>query len=163
MKRTGEVTLSTIGLVLSFISTLIVAAILFFSNNQEFRNMFEEIFIEGSMEEGIAVNPGDVQMFLNFLLGLGWVAFTVLLISSILGAIALYFFIGNKKPVAGSVIVIIAAVVVTIGTAFAGIVPGVLYLIAGIMGLVRRPPITHSPHVSETDIHWDQNKPDDFN
>src|SRR5699024_12488963 len=96
-------------------------------------------------------------------LGLGLFALIVLLVSTILGIIAMYFFIGNKKPVAASVVVIIAAIIVTIGTALAGVVPGVLYLIAGIMGLVRRPPITDTPHVSDTTLHWDQNNPDKFN
>ncbi|HLR59757.1 MAG TPA: DUF4064 domain-containing protein [Pseudogracilibacillus sp.] len=163
MKRTGEVTLSIIGFVLSFIGTLIVAAILLFSNNDNFRIMFEEGFMEGSMEEGLQVNPGDAQLFLNFLLGLGWIALIVLLVSTVLGIIAMYFFIGNKKPVAASVVILIAAIIIIVGTALAGVVPGVLYLIAGIMGLVRRPPITDTPHVSETTLHWDQNNPDKFN
>lgn len=43
---------------------------------------------------------------------------------------------------------------VTIGTALVGIVPGVLYLISGIMimGLVRRPPVITDPPVVEASL-----------
>lgn len=95
MKRTGEVTLSIIGFGLSFIRTLIVATILLFSNNDNFRNIFEEGFMEGSMEGSLQVNPRDAQLFLNFLIGLGWIALIVLLVSTVLGIIAMYLIINQ--------------------------------------------------------------------
>lgn len=159
MKRTGEIILTSVGFVLSFLGTLVVTIALFFSNT----DALKDVAIEGAVEEGMEVNPGDIESILNLLLGVGWIIFIVLLISLIFAALSIYFFKGNKKPIAAGIMAIIAAVLITIGTAFAGIVPGALYLIAGIMGLVRKPPITHDPHVAETNLHEEQNNPDEFN
>src|SRR5699024_6815484 len=55
-------------------------------------------------------------------------------------AISIYFYIGNKKPKAASIMMIITGVVVGLGTALTGFLPALLFLIAGIVGLVRKPP-----------------------
>lgn len=159
MKRTGEVILTTSGLILSFIGTVIVTIILFFSNTDALKDMI----IEGAMEEELALNIGELERYFDFFINLGWVVIGILLISIILAAISIYLFIGNKKPVAAGIIAIIAAVLVTIGTVFSAFVPGILYLIAGIMGLVRRPRVTNEQNLAESDLQWDQNKSDGFN
>lgn len=159
MKRTGEIILTSIGLVLSFLGTLIITIVLFFTNTDTLKDVVKE----GAQEEGVTENLGDIESYLNVALGVGWIIIVILLISLILAAVSIYFFAGNKKPIAASVIIIIVAIIITIGTAFAGIVPGVLYLIAGIMGLVRKPPITNDPHVPETNLHREQRSPDEFN
>src|SRR5699024_12457256 len=62
------------------------------------------------------------------------------IIAIITSVISIYFYNGNKKPKADSIMMIITGVVVGLGTALTGFVPALLFLSAGIVGLVRKPP-----------------------
>jgi len=53
--------------------------------------------------------------------------------------LAVIFITKNRKPVLSGVLFIVSALIIGIGTFGAGLVPGILYLISGIMALVRKP------------------------
>src|SRR5699024_3391528 len=95
---------------------------------------------EEAIENGLEYNSGEADMVLSFISGLGWTTIIATVIGIILGIIAVFFFMGNKKPKAASILVLIGAVVVLFGTFFSGFLPAVLYAIAGIVGLVRKTP-----------------------
>ena len=143
MERTGEIILTTIGLILNLIGMIIMIPLLFFTNTNEFKNSFIDGFIETASEEGLSASTQDINALLNLFLGMGWFVFIVLLIGLIMGIIALYFFIGNKKPKAASVIMIITSLIIVVGTLLTGFMPALLYLIAGIIGLVRKTPLVN--------------------
>lgn len=140
MKRTAEIILTVIGVLLSLGGAVITAIMVFFTNSDFTRESFAEGYNEGAMEIGEPVNPGEADMFLNFFVGFGWIVFVAALIGIILGTIAIFFYIGNKKAKVASIMLIIAAAVVGLGTFFIGFIPALLFLIAGIVGLVRKPP-----------------------
>lgn len=147
MKRTAELTLTIIGLVLSLASVAFTGFITIFFNSDFSRQNFEEGYNEGAIEMGEPVNPGEADFILNIMLTFGWIIIAVFIIAIITSAISTYFYIGNKKPKAASIIMIITGVVVGLGTALTGFIPALLFLIAGIVGLVRKPPV--DPIVTE--------------
>lgn len=152
MKRTAEITLTSIGLALSSLSALVLTFLMIFSNTGDFREAFQDGFVEGAGEEGVLTTSSEADIFLNFLLGFGWLVLVALIIGTILAIISIYFFSGNKKPVAASVMTILAAVIIGIGTIFTGFLPAILFLIAGIVGLVRKPPIVDPFESTDTEI-----------
>src|SRR5699024_8872358 len=82
-----------------------------------------------------SVNPGEADSVLNIMLTFGWIIIVVFIIAIITSAISIYFYIGNKKPKAASIMMIITGVVVGLGTALTGFLPALLFLIAGIVVL----------------------------
>src|SRR5699024_9309750 len=111
-----------------------------FFNTDFSRQNFEEGYNEGVMAMGESVNSGEADSVLNIMLTFGWIIIVVFIIAIITSAICMYFYIGNKKPKAGSIMMIITGVEVGLGTDLTGFLPAVLFLIAGIVGLVRKPP-----------------------
>ena len=145
MKRTIETTLTTIGLILNSIGMVVMILLLLFTNTNEFRNSFIDGFIEAASEEGLSASSQDINALFSLFLSMGWIIFIVLLIGMIMGIIAIYFFVGNKKPKAASIIMIITSLIIVVGTLLTGFMPALLYLIAGIIGLIRKtPPINQA-------------------
>lgn len=138
LKRTAEIVLAVIGLLF----TLIGAGFTTFITSLTRLDAFQEGFQEGYYEDlpPGTYESGEAMFVLNILSGFGWLIVAVYVIGAILGVISLIFFIGNKKPKPASIIMIVAALLVGIGTLITGFVPALLYLIAGIVGLVRKDP-----------------------
>ena len=147
MKRTIEIILSSVGTLFTLIGLIGTAVLVFFGNSDLVRESFVEGFEEGAMDAGGTYNPGEADMLLNFMIGFGWIVFIALLIAFVLGIISIFFYVGNKKPKAASIIAIVTGVVVGLGTMFTGFLPALLFVIAGIIGLVRKPPV--NPEVTE--------------
>lgn len=137
MKRTAEIVLTVFGLIFSLIGAAFVTFITSLTHLDTFKEGFQEGYNEGG-----AYNSEEADFILNILSGFGWVVTAVYVIGAILGIVAIVFFVGNKKPKAASIIMIITAVIVGLGTILTGFIPALLYLIAGIVGLVRKPPVT---------------------
>ncbi|EDL65789.1 hypothetical protein BSG1_16075 [Bacillus sp. SG-1] len=102
------------------------------------RGMMQEM-MEQEMTRDPSLTTEDTNYIMQmidsmgpFLIGLG-------LISAILGLVAVVLIKGNKKPVLAGILFILAALVVGLGTFGAGFLPGLLFLIAGIMAFVRKP------------------------
>ncbi len=133
--------MTVIGLILNLFGAIGVTFLTIFSSSDLFRDGFEEGYTEGMMDEGLEAG-NEVNLMLNLISGLGWWIVFVAVLGIIAGILAMIFYAGNKKPKAASIILIVAAVIVGFGTLLAGLVPALLYLIAGIIGLVRKPPQT---------------------
>ncbi|UOQ49177.1 DUF4064 domain-containing protein [Gracilibacillus caseinilyticus] len=135
MKRTVEVVLAIIGAIVYLFGVLFGAI---------FRMMEGQ---EGWMQEMLAENPnfnqGDIaniEMQLSNGIGtMGTVLIVGSLISIIAGIVAMFFFRGNSKPKAASIILLVVGAGTTLITFGGAIFAGIFYVIAGIMGLVRKP------------------------
>ncbi|UOQ84234.1 DUF4064 domain-containing protein [Gracilibacillus salinarum] len=135
MKRTVEVVLAIIG------ACVYGFGILF---GGIFRMMEGQ---EGFMQEILAQNPnlnqGDIanlEMQIPNAIGtIGTVIIVGSLISIIAGIVAMFFFRGNSKPMAASIILLVVGAGTTLITFGGAIFAGIFYVIAGIMGLVRKP------------------------
>ncbi|WP_232214186.1 DUF4064 domain-containing protein [Bacillus sp. SG-1] len=132
VKRTAEIVMGIIGIILSGLF-----AVMGFILNAN-RGMMQEM-MEQEMTRDPSLTTEDTNYIMQmidsmgpFLIGLG-------LISAILGLVAVVLIKGNKKPVLAGILFILAALVVGLGTFGAGFLPGLLFLIAGIMAFVRKP------------------------
>ncbi|WP_099304617.1 DUF4064 domain-containing protein [Bacillus sp. Marseille-P3800] len=146
IKRTGERVLGIIGLVMFFLGTLFLG-VLAVGDNQ---GLFEELFIEMTDENSEFVEPGTeplteeeaseaMEMF-------DMVNFGLLTLGSIIPAIAgiVAVVMVKKKPIVASILFLGSAIFYG-ATSFLLLafilpaVPMILYIIAGIMALVRKP------------------------
>ncbi|WP_163970506.1 DUF4064 domain-containing protein [Oceanobacillus halotolerans] len=139
MNRTGEVVLSIIGAVVYAIFGAFGAFMIWLQGNED--------LIQQSLEEGVAQDPnlsmsdfeGDLGIMMDAI-GTGGLVLTITAFASVaLGILSMIFLKGNKKPKAAGIILIVTAVVAALVSFGAGIFPGIFYLIAGIMALVRKP------------------------
>lgn len=140
MKRTGEIVLASIGVGLNALASLIIGIIIFLTQSGEFVEGFKETFVQQAMKTGVDVGATDAEMVLSVFDRVGWFVFALFLVATILGGIAIYFYVGNKKPFAASLILLITGAVIIFVTFLVGAIPGILYAIVGIMGLIRREP-----------------------
>ncbi|WP_409254001.1 DUF4064 domain-containing protein [Bacillus sp. SCS-153A] len=132
IKRTAEIVMGIIGIILS--GLFAIMGFILNANSAVMQEMLEqEISRDPSLTtEDTSYIMGMIESMGPFLIGLG-------LISSILGLAAVLLIKGNKKPVVAGILFILAALVVGLGTFGAGFLPGLLFLIAGIMAFVRKP------------------------
>lgn len=134
MKRTAEITLGIIGAVCSVIMLIFGISILSLNGNAEFQQGLEDVAAEDPYS-----NPGDADLMAAMISSGGW-AFTIAaLIGLIIGLIAVFSIKGNKKPKLAGILYIAGAVLTGLISIGFGFVPAILYLIAGIMSLVRKP------------------------
>ncbi|TYS18108.1 DUF4064 domain-containing protein [Rossellomorea vietnamensis] len=124
--------MGVIGIILS--ALFAVMGFVLNANSGAMQEMVEEEFSQDPTftAEETNVILQSMESIGPFLIGLG-------LISSILGLVAVLLIKGNKKPVIAGILFILGALVVGLGTVGAGFLPGILFLIAGIMALVRKP------------------------
>ncbi|MFK4998056.1 DUF4064 domain-containing protein [Bacillus sp. N9] len=134
MKRTGEMTLGIIGIVCSFFMAIFGFALKWASNSEEVKSLILE-----AAENDPALNPGDTDLAFSWLAGAGTSMLIAAIIGIIIGIIAAIFIKGNKKPKVAGILFIVGAVLIAIISFLTGFLPALLYLIAGIMCLVRKP------------------------
>ncbi|MBO1001582.1 DUF4064 domain-containing protein [Pseudogracilibacillus auburnensis] len=151
MKRTGEIVMTVIGLILNVLGAIGFLLLASFLNTDYFRLGFEEGFNDSLAEDGLE-GAFEAGSFLNVIAGFGWFMFFLCLIGVVAGIVALIFFKGNKKPKAAGIILILTSIVILLGTLGTGFFQFILYLIAGIMGLVRKPPLVDEDMDDETVI-----------
>lgn len=142
MKRTAEITLSIIGAITALLGIVIFSSFKKVFLMEDFVDEIVEDFNAEMAAEG--VDSFDAAA----LIAGSSVFFTIVVIvfvtALILATIAAILFRKNNKPKMASIILIITAVIVTVGTIGFGLITGILLLIAGIMGLVRKPKIDDS-------------------
>lgn len=129
LKRTGEIALTIIGAVFNLIGVGIFSLFTTFSKTDYF--MYNFLGAYGTEED---------IFFINIMTGIGWFLSIISLLALIAGIVALLFFKGDKKPKAAGIILIITSVILALGTFMMAFLAALCYLIAGIMGLVRKPP-----------------------
>ncbi|WP_047983182.1 DUF4064 domain-containing protein [Ornithinibacillus californiensis] len=138
MKRTAEITLGIIGTVFYVFSVLLGVLRVWAENNKGYLYDFmidNQADMQltnsdiGMLEETFSMNLAQGGILLIFMP----------ILAIVLGIISLVFLKGNKRPVAAGIIFIATGVVYVIVTAGGGILSGILYLIAGILCLARKP------------------------
>src|SRR5699024_9651381 len=112
MKRTAELTLTIIGLVLSLASVAFTGFITIFFNTDFSRQNFEEVYNEGVMEIVEYVKHGEADYVLNIMLTFSWIIIVVFIIALTTSAISIYFYIGNNKLKAARIRMMITGVAV---------------------------------------------------
>ncbi|MBS4198848.1 DUF4064 domain-containing protein [Bacillus sp. FJAT-49732] len=134
MKRTAEVTLGIIGIILSALTALVGMFFMWISDSEDLKSFV--------MEESLndpAVNPDDIDLALSFILGAGWALIIAAILGIILGVIGVITVKGNNKPKLAGFMFIIGAILVGVISFGFGFLPALLYLIAGIMCFARKP------------------------
>ncbi|WP_082892738.1 DUF4064 domain-containing protein [Rossellomorea aquimaris] len=133
VKRTGEIVMGIIGIILSA-----GFSILGFLMNMGLSD--PEIVSEmmSGIESDPTITTEDSTFIIGFAEAMGWYLIVLGIIASIFGIIAVLAIKKNKKPILSGIMFIIAALVIGVGTVGIGFVPGLLFLIAGIMAFVRK-------------------------
>ncbi|WP_456271266.1 DUF4064 domain-containing protein [Bacillus sp. AK031] len=132
MSRTAEIVMGMIGILFS-----VMFAVMGFAINDRFAE------VHGAVEREFSRDPSlsgaDINYIMEildsvgpFLLGLG-------LASTVMAVIAVVLIKGNNKPKVAGIFFILAGLVIGLGTFGAGFLPGLLFLISGIMALARKP------------------------
>jgi hypothetical protein len=132
MSRTAEVVMGMIGILFS-----VMFAVMGFALNDKFEEVQAEI--EREFSRDLSLSAADINQIMEILDSLGQFLLGLGLISTVLAVIAVVSIKGNKKPKMAGIFFILAALVIGLGTFGAGFLPGLLFLIAGIMALVRKP------------------------
>ncbi|WP_453993985.1 DUF4064 domain-containing protein [Bacillus nitroreducens] len=133
MKRTGEIVLTIIGA--CFFVFLSVLGFMFvgLSDNEEFAQEMENIAATDPTLEG-----ADIGVITDMITAGGWYFIIVSILAIILGIVSLFLLKGNKHPKAAGILLIVVAVLSTLATFLVSIIASILYLIAGILCLVRK-------------------------
>ena len=144
IQRKGELILSWIGNGLHLLYVFLVGIFFIMTQTSDFKNGM----IQGFIEE----NPGEYDLAYqtyNLMLGLGVVFIIILLILLIVSIVAAIL-IGKNAKVSGILLVITGIIGL-----FLSFMAGVLWLIAGIMLLVRKPQTQNDQINSQysNDIH----------
>lgn len=131
MKRTVEIILSVIGILLYGLVAALGGFMIFLQNNEE------------ALQEILAEDPdmglGSLETLTEAMGTGGWLIIIASMIAIILGVIAIILISGNKRPKMAGAIYIAVSIIGSIVTVGFGIIPGVFYLIAGIMSFARKP------------------------
>ncbi|MEG9298539.1 DUF4064 domain-containing protein [Mangrovibacillus sp. Mu-81] len=134
VKRTGEVVMGIIGIVLSALFSIIGIATNMSLGDPAIMDEMQQM-----MESDPAMTTQDTSFILGMAETMGWYLIVIGIIASIFGLIAVLTIVKNRKPVLSGIMFIIAALVIGVGTIGFGFIPGLLFLIAGIMAFVRKP------------------------
>jgi hypothetical protein len=134
VKRTGEVVMGIIGIVLSALFSIIGIVTNMSMGDPAIMEEMEQM-----MESDPAMTPQDTSFILGFAETMGWYLIVIGLIASIFGLVAVLTIVKNRKPILSGIMFILAALVIGVGTIGFGFIPGLLFLIAGIMSFVRKP------------------------
>ena len=144
IQRKGELILSWIGNGLHLLYVFLIGIFFIMTQTSDFKNGM----IQGFIEE----NPGEYDLAYqtyNLMLGLG-VAFIIILLILLIVSIVAAILIGKNAKVSGILLVITGIIGL-----FLSFIAGVLWLIAGIMLLVRKPQTQNGQINSQysNDIH----------
>ncbi|WP_062105171.1 DUF4064 domain-containing protein [Bacillus niameyensis] len=139
MKRTGEITLGIIGIILSALGFLFGLFFLVLFKSEEFKS---EMMLEIANDPTLSYE--EVDAVITFFSGLGGAIIVAAILGVIAGIIGVIFVKGNKKPKAAGWLFIIGAILVGLISMGSGFLAALLFLIAGIMCFVRKAPVEPS-------------------
>ncbi|MTT32471.1 DUF4064 domain-containing protein [Terrilactibacillus sp. BCM23-1] len=135
IKRTGELTLTILGMVIA----LMVFAFGIFAKTLKNTQELQDLIKQSNATNNASITADDMVQAVH-MLG------TSLILSGIIGFIialvASFFIKGNKKPKLAGTLLIIAALITVILSVGIGLLVGILFLIAAIMCFVRKPKTT---------------------
>ncbi|EAF5217125.1 DUF4064 domain-containing protein [Listeria monocytogenes] len=149
IKRTGEIVLAIIGLILSVLAQAFIAVIglLMISGSKgkegltTFYNNYYKTMTEWEIPKKEIPDPDRV---LDFVQTLSWTALTGGLITLVLGGFGIYYILKNKKPAFAGYLFLAAGIVSLLFTALISFIPALLLLVAAILCFVRKPKSTFS-------------------
>lgn len=139
VKRTGEVIMGVIGIVLSALFSIIGIVLNMGMNSPEVMSQIEEGMESDPNLQESGMSAGDMNSIMEAAESMGSYLVILGIIAAIIGIIAVLTIVKNRKPVLSGIMFIIAALVIGLGTLGFGFIPGLLFLIAGIMAFVRKP------------------------
>ncbi|KMY51312.1 DUF4064 domain-containing protein [Peribacillus loiseleuriae] len=143
MKRTGEYILAIVGILLSIILTFIGIFFIALKQNDGIRQA-----IEGELTNDPTITMEDFSMVMDAIGGFGWMIIVASGIGIVLGLVSIFILKSERQTMAG-VFFIITAVLVGLLSVGLGLLQAILFLIAGIMCLVRKPKnIEKDPYVT---------------
>ncbi|WJE16063.1 DUF4064 domain-containing protein [Halobacillus sp. ACCC02827] len=138
VKRTVEIVLTVIGMVLFgiplFVSTVVMGGI----DDPGVREGVENFINSSEFQAQPGAEDFTSGQLLTMFESLGQFVLIASIVGLAVGILALIFLIGNKKPKAAGIMLIVSAIVLTLATLFLGIFGGAAYLVAGIVALVRK-------------------------
>ncbi|MFP7495081.1 DUF4064 domain-containing protein [Terribacillus saccharophilus] len=130
LKRTAEKVLAIIGAIV-FLITAVLTTVRLVSYDPE---AARERVLENGADQTVGANTID-----NLANTLGIVIIVISVICAILGIVAAVKLKADRKQVGLGAMLIILALVGSIGTFLSGFIGGILYTISGILVLARRP------------------------
>lgn len=136
MKRTAEIVLTGIGIALYGLIAGMLSIVVNVKDNPEFRES-----LEGTIQQDPEANLEEINVD-QMIEGIADGAMIIIItgiIALLIGIVAIYFIKGNKKPKLAGILLIVTAVIATVITVGVGVVAGLFYIVAGIMGIVRKP------------------------
>lgn len=134
MKRTAEIVLGIVGTIAFTFTAFIGTMLIIMHDNQE---MIRDIFYEIALEDP-ALEISDIDGFISVLGSSGWVIAIVSFLAVAAGIIAMILLRGNKRPKVAAILFLSTSIIIALVSFGLGLIPGVFYLIAGIMCLVRK-------------------------
>ncbi|WP_239256941.1 DUF4064 domain-containing protein [Listeria ilorinensis] len=144
IKRTGEVTLGIIGLILAIIVqgaiTIGCFVVVRITNQPDGLQSFVDNYNQAVTEYGGSISSvPDASTVLNQIHTFAGLSLVATIITLILAILAIIFITGNKKPVLAGFLYFFTAILVFVVTFATGFIPALLFLIAAIMSWVRKP------------------------
>ncbi|MFG6117070.1 DUF4064 domain-containing protein [Halobacillus sp. MO56] len=136
MKRTAEIVLTVIGVVLYGLIAGMLSIVVNAKDNPEFRES-----LEGTIQQDPEANLEEINID-QMIEGIADGAMIIIvtgIVALLIGIVAIYLIKGNKKPKLAGIVLIVTAVIATVITVGVGVVAGLFYIVAGIMGIVRKP------------------------
>ncbi|RWZ52365.1 DUF4064 domain-containing protein [Halobacillus fulvus] len=138
MKRTVEIVLTVIGILLYAFPIVVGWVFVAFQDNPQVREEF--IIAMNEASGGQEFTNMDINQVWDMM---GTFAMFILIssiVGVVLGILSIFFLSKNRRPKTAGIILILTAVVLTFATVGLGLFSGGLYLIAGIVALVRKTP-----------------------
>ncbi|MEH7226537.1 DUF4064 domain-containing protein [Bacillus sp. JJ1566] len=141
MKRTGEIVLTIIGACLFAFISVFGFMLIGLSGDNAFTQDMENIIVA----EDPSLEAADLAFLSDAVSAGGWYFIIVGILAIILGIVSLFLLKGDKHPKAAGIILIVVAVLSALATILISIISSILYLIAGILCLVRKQKETFNP------------------
>ncbi|WP_226585497.1 DUF4064 domain-containing protein [Halobacillus litoralis] len=151
MKRTAEIVLTVIGIVLFGLPVLLSSILLNTKDNPQVRQELENFMNSPEMKMEGQASTMSISQIMDAMGSFAMFVLIAAIIAIALGILSVLFLRGDKKPKAAGIILIVTAVIMTFATVGMGIFGGAAYLIAGIVALVRK---KKKPVVEEGTINY---------
>ncbi len=141
MSRVTETVLVVIGLVINILMIVVGAILASISHNADFLHEMESELTTNPDLASLNVDPSQITDLIS---SVGWGFVVVVVISTILAIVSFPALRRNRKPKLAGWVLIISGLLVGLATLLIGWLPGLLFLIAGILCFTRKgsPPQT---------------------
>lgn len=138
VSRTGEMLLTVLGIIVfGFFAVIGGATIWMNKNPDKVAEMLEAEDIETN--ENVDLSTDEFLALVDEIGTSGWIVLSGSILAILLGLVAIFLLRQNKHPKAAGIILLATAVISTFMTFFLGFIGGIIYVITGIMALVRKP------------------------